>query len=50
MQMPGFTAEASMYRTKNVYQSSTAVGFARDGNAGVLRKIAGLDEGFCVEP
>ena len=46
MQVPGFTAEACMYRTPNLYRSSAAAGIARDGNAGVLLQDCGIGRGI----
>ena len=46
MQMPGFTAEASMYRTTNLYRSSAAAGLARDGTTGVLPQDSGIGRGI----
>src|SRR5271166_2925809 len=46
MQMPGFTAEASMYRTTNLYRSSAAAGLAREATAGVLPQDCGIGRGI----
>lgn len=46
MQMPGFTAEASMYRSKNLYQSSAAAGLLRDSGTGVVPQDCGWASGI----
>ena len=46
MNMPGFTAETSLYQTNNHYRFATGGSFLSNGNTTVIPQDCGIGEGF----